>query len=203
MSRRLPPQFVGYELTSLKKLRLETSNPRIIRCFFVAIFAVSGGSILLIERHDLCFVSPGEECPMNGEAGAKVTWSRYKCMVAITFGTVLLGCFQKTAVPRDGSSSADAPQDSSFDAPLLRDAPVDTSVGDIACGSLHCAATELCLHVCDCCGIPTFDGGPQPSGHDECVPDTGQCKSGSGSFYADGRSCMCSGGAHEAQCLCT
>jgi len=61
-----------------------------------------------------------------------------------------------------------------------------------------CAPGYLCVHVCDCCGIPWEDAGLQPSGHDVCVPETGQCE---GRFFIDGRTCQCSS-ATEADCPC-
>ncbi len=126
-------------------------------------------------------------------------------IAAITLATALAGCSQDTVVRPDGNGGLDGSQDASSDDRRLQDAPADTGAGDassIACGARVCGPSELCLHVCDCCGIPTFDGGPQPSGHEECVPDTGQCASGSGSFYSAGRWCSCLGRAHEADCPC-
>lgn len=62
-----------------------------------------------------------------------------------------------------------------------------------------CAPGELCAHVCDCCGIPPdVDAGIVPSGHDTCVPDTGQC---SGRFAVEGRDCMCRSDG-QADCPC-
>lgn len=77
-----------------------------------------------------------------------------------------------------------------------------SDAGRTACGNGFCAPGEICLHVCDCCGVPPFDGGPQPSSHDECVSDTGQCSSGSGAFSSSGRYCSCYGNTHEAMCPC-
>ena len=62
-----------------------------------------------------------------------------------------------------------------------------------------CPAGSICVHVCDCCGIPPDpDAGLVPSGHDTCVPDEGQC---GGAFFVDSRTCHCRGD-READCPC-
>jgi hypothetical protein len=79
------------------------------------------------------------------------------------------------------------------------DAPAGDA-GTMRCGALTCRSGEICAYLCDCCGVPTFDGGPQPSSHEVCVPDTGQC--GSGTITVEGRPCTCDRSAREAHCLC-
>lgn len=63
-----------------------------------------------------------------------------------------------------------------------------------------CPPGNLCLHVCDCCGIPPDeDAGIVPSGHDTCVPEDDQC--GGGTFFFEGHTCNCMGNS-EAACPC-
>jgi hypothetical protein len=69
-----------------------------------------------------------------------------------------------------------------------------------ACGTGSCKANEICVHVCDCCGILTFDGGPPPASHDECAPNVGQCIT-TGPFDYNARSCLCMSQL-EAECPC-
>ena len=62
-----------------------------------------------------------------------------------------------------------------------------------------CPAGSMCIHVCDCCGIPPDeDAGIVPSGHDTCVPSAGACEQG---FLFEGRRCNCEGEV-EASCPC-
>jgi hypothetical protein len=68
------------------------------------------------------------------------------------------------------------------------------------CGVTTCNASEICVVICDCCGVPTPDGGPQPFGHSVCVPNQGQCIT-TGPFTYEGRSCLCTG-TLEANCPC-
>ena len=63
-----------------------------------------------------------------------------------------------------------------------------------------CAAGMLCAHVCDCCGIPP-DGGLEPSGHDVCIDDTGQCESNDPFAIEDTtNTCWCLGDGVECPC---
>jgi hypothetical protein len=109
----------------------------------------------------------------------------------------LLGCNERSLSPSDGAA-----------ADLLmrsRESDLGCQSGEFGCdvrftcGTTTCAANQLCVHVCDCCGIPSVDGGPQPSGHDECITAAGQCANGI--FMLGGESCLCQS-ALEAQCLC-
>lgn len=62
-----------------------------------------------------------------------------------------------------------------------------------------CPAGMMCVHVCDCCGIPPdVDAGIVPSGHDTCAPPPDHCD---GVFVVEGRACNCLGD-REASCPC-
>lgn len=128
----------------------------------------------------------------------------------LTLGLSLMACSCGSssghdAGPADAGMDAASAHDASLDA-MTADAatdaaaPTDAGPGvscDVDGGT--CGAGSICVHVCDCCGIPTGDGGPTPSGHDECIEDTGQCGS---LFMVGAHECTCRTGGQEADCPC-
>ena len=65
-------------------------------------------------------------------------------------------------------------------------------VGDVPCGPKTCSATEYCEIQCTCCGVPTFDGGPQPSASYTCKPIPAGC--------SGARFCDCDSAVRSHQC---